>query len=249
MFATPSLILNQRIPMNYKLLSVLLFGLFSFTSSTKNTTKAPIFAEITTVTFESKANSLYQSLQSNSFKLPQLESFSNALEGFYKLQQKGLIHNNILTLIDFSLSSNVKRLWVIDMDSNSILYHSLVAHGRNSGDEFANKFSNKSESFQSSLGFYLTGEVYQGKHGQSLRLDGVERGINDNARDRAVVIHGADYVSTSFIKQNKRLGRSLGCPALPQELTAEIIQIIKDQSCLFIYHPSGNYKVASKLIS
>lgn len=235
--------------MNYKLLPVLLFGLLSFTTPNQNTTESPLIAENTTVTFESKVNSLYQSLQANSFKLPQLESFSNALEGFYKLQQKGLIQNNILTLIDFSLSSNVKRLWVIDMNSNEILFNSLVAHGRNSGDEFATKFSNKSESFQSSLGFYLTGEVYQGKHGQSLRLDGMERGINDNARDRAVVIHGADYVSNSFIKQNKRLGRSLGCPALPQELTAEIINIIKDQSCLYIYHPTSKYKVSSKLVS
>jgi hypothetical protein len=235
--------------MNYKFLPVLLFGFFSFNSPIKNTTESPLLAENTTATFESKVNSLYQSLHTNNFNLPQIESFSNALEGFYKLQQKGLIHTNILTLVDFSLSSNVKRLWVIDMNSNTILYNSLVAHGRNSGDEFATQFSNISESFQSSLGFYLTGEVYQGKHGQSLRLDGMERGINDKARDRAVVIHGADYVSDSFIKQNRRLGRSLGCPALPQELTEEIIQTIKNQSCLYIYHPSVKYKVSSKLIS
>lgn len=235
--------------MNYKLLPALLFGFLSFTSPNLNTTESPLLAENTTVTFESKVNVLYQSLKTNNFKLPNIESFSNALEGFHKLQQKGLIRNNILTLIDFSLSSNVKRLWVIDMNSNTILYNSLVAHGRNSGDEFATQFSNKSESFQSSLGFYLTGEVYHGKHGESLRLDGMEHGINDKARDRAVVMHGADYVSDSFIKQNKRLGRSLGCPALPQEITAEIIALIKDQSCLYIYHPTVKYKASSKLIS
>jgi len=235
--------------MIYKLIPALFFGLLSFTTPTKNTTDPKIIAEKTTATFESKVNLLYNNLNSNNFKLPQFETFSKALEGFYQLKQKGLIQNNVLTLIDFSLSSNVKRLWVIDMNSNTILFQSLVAHGRNSGEEFASKFSNKAESYQSSLGFYITGEVYQGKHGQSLRLDGLEKGINDKARDRAVVIHGADYVSDSFIKQNKRLGRSQGCPALPEELTPEVINTIKNKSCLFIYHPSGSYKISSKLIS
>lgn len=235
--------------MNYKLLSVLLFGLFSFTTPTNNTTDPKIIASNSKVTFESKVSSLYNNLDAKNFKLPQLESFTKALEGFYQLKQKGLIQNDILTLVDFSLSANSKRMWVIDMSTNTVLYHSLVAHGRNSGEEFATAFSNKSESYQSSLGFYLTGETYQGKHGLSLRLDGLERGINDKARERAVVIHGADYVSDSFIKQHKRLGRSQGCPALPVELNQEIIKTIKDKSCLFIYHPSRSYKVASKLIS
>ena len=231
--------------MIYKLIPALFFGLLSFTTPTKNTTDPKIIAENTTATFESKVNLLYNNLNSNNYKLPQLESFSKALEGFYQLKQKGLIQNNILTLIDFSLSSNVKRLWVIDMNSNTILFQSLVAHGRNSGEEFATKFSNKASSFQSSLGFYATGEIYKGKHGLSLKLDGLEKGINDNARERAVVIHGADYVSEKFIKQNKRLGRSQGCPAIPEELSKDIINAIKDKSCLFIYHPS----VISKLIS
>jgi len=235
--------------MNYKLLPVLLFGLFSFTTPSNNTTDPKIIASNTKVTFESKVISLYNNLDAKNFKLPQLESFTKALEGFYQLKQKGLIQNDILTLVDFSLSANSKRMWVIDMSTNTVLYHSLVAHGRNSGEEFATAFSNKSESYQSSLGFYLTGETYQGKHGLSLRLDGLERGINDKARERAVVIHGADYVSEQFIKQHKRLGRSQGCPALPVELNQEIIKTIKDKSCLFIYHPSRSYKVASKLIS
>lgn len=235
--------------MNYKLLPVLLFGLFSFTTPSNNTTDPKIIASNTKVTFESKVSSLYNNLDAKNFKLPQFESFTKALEGFYQLKQKGLIQNDILTLVDFSMSANSKRMWVIDMSTNTVLYHSLVAHGRNSGEEFATAFSNKSESYQSSLGFYLTGEIYQGKHGLSLRLDGLEKGINDKARERAVVIHGADYVSEKFIKQNKRLGRSHGCPALPVELNQEIIKTIKDKSCLFIYHPSRSYKVASKLIS
>jgi hypothetical protein len=235
--------------MNYKLFPVLLFGLFSFTTPSNNTTDPKIIASTSKASFESKVVSLYNNLNANNFKLPQLESFTKALEGFYQLKQKGLVQNDILTLIDFSLSANSKRMWVIDMSTNTVLYNTLVAHGRNSGEEFATAFSNKSESYQSSLGFYLTGETYQGKHGLSLRLDGLERGINDKARDRAVVIHGADYVSEQFIKQNKRLGRSQGCPALPVELNQEIIKTIKDKSCLFIYHPSRSYKVASKLIS
>jgi hypothetical protein len=236
--------------MIYKFFSLLLFGLFSYTTNTHNIPASLSSHKTTTVeTFELKVSSLYATMNPNHFKLPQLESFSKALKGFYKLQEKGLIKNNLLTLVDFSLSSNSKRLWIIDMNTNTILYHSLVAHGRNSGEEFATKFSNKAESFQSSLGFYITGEVYQGKHGKSLRLDGIERGINDKARDRAVVMHGADYVSEHFIKQNKRLGRSLGCPALPEELTAEIIELIKNQSCLFIYHPTKTYAVSSKLLS
>lgn len=236
--------------MIYKFFPLLLSVLFSFTTNTSSLNTEPTNTEATAVAgFETKVKTLYSSLNLNNFKLPQIDCFSKALEGFYKLQEKGLIQNNLLTIVDFSLSSNTKRFWIIDMTTNTILYQSLVAHGKNSGDEFATKFSNRAESFQSSLGFYLTGEIYEGKHGQSLRLDGMEKGINDKARSRAVVIHAADYVSDEFIKQNKRLGRSLGCPALPEDLNAEIIQLIKDKSCLFIYHPTKTYAVSSKLIS
>ena len=130
-----------------------------------------------------------------------------------------------------------------------MLFQTLVAHGRNTGEEFANEFSNQAESFKSSVGFYSTGEIYDGKHGMSLKLDGLEKGLNDKARERAVVIHGADYVSESFIKQNKRLGRSQGCPALPVEMNAKIINVIKDKSCLFIYHPSATHEIMSRLAS
>ncbi|WP_367771998.1 murein L,D-transpeptidase catalytic domain family protein [Flavobacterium sp. WC2421] len=197
---------------------------------------------------ETSEELVYNNLNSNHFSLPKLESFAEALKGFYLLKEKGLVSKNILTLIDFSLSSNSKRLWVIDLTTNTILYNSLVAHGRNTGDEFATSFSNSAESYKSSLGFYATGEIYNGKHGKSLKLDGLEKGINSNARERAVVIHGAQYVSNSFIQNNKRLGRSLGCPAIPLELTNEIIQTIKDKSCLFVYYPSKAYKIASKLV-
>ena len=172
-----------------------------------------------------------------------------AFEGYNELKNQGIIEKEYLTIVDFSLSSNEDRMWVIDMSTKQIVFQSLVAHGRNSGELFATDFSNKSESYQSSLGFYATGETYVGKHGLSLRLDGLEYGINDKARDRAVVIHGADYVSEDFVKTNGRLGRSQGCPAVPNEVSKELIELIKDKSCLFIYHPSRSYITKSKLVS
>ena len=225
--------------------------LFMSFSSNQTTTLVPTtLASISDSSFEAKAASIYGSLHSETIsEMPELEIFTKALQGFYALKEKGLVQKDLLTLIDFSLSSNTKRLWVIDLSTNTVLFHSLVAHGRNTGDEFASHFSNKAESFESSLGFYATGEIYKGKHGQSLKLDGLEKGINDNARNRGVVMHAADYVSEAFVRDHKRLGRSQGCPALPVELTSEIINTIKNKSCLFIYHPSGSYKLATKLIS
>ena len=196
-----------------------------------------------------KVKSIYNSLNARNFDLPQFESFANALTGFYQLKEKGLFEKDILTIVDFSLSSNVKRLWVIDLSTNTILFNTLVAHGKNTGEEFATNFSNQAESFKSSLGFYATAEVYNGKHGMSLKLDGLEKGVNDNARERAVVIHGADYVSESFIKGNKRLGRSQGCPAIPVEMNEKIISSIKNKSCLYIYHSSINHQSFSRLVS
>lgn len=236
--------------MIYKIFPMMAFFLMSFSTNQTKSIDPELIAAANKSAFELKAAAVYSNLHSDDFSaMPKLESFTKALQGFYTLKAKGLVSKDMLTLIDFSLSSNTKRLWVIDLTTNTILFHSLVAHGRNTGEEFASHFSNKAESFQSSLGFYVTGETYNGKHGRSLKLDGLEKGINDNARNRAVVIHGADYVSETFIKNHNRLGRSQGCPAIPVELTDDIINTIKDKSCIFIYHPSGNYKAATKLIS
>lgn len=240
--------------MIYKIFPILVFFLSSFTSNEIKTTEnisKPISNLKTTAiksNFIMKAESVYRSLNANNLALPKIESFSVALEGFYLLKEKGIIQKDILTLVDFSLSSNAKRLWVIDLATNTVLYNSLVAHGRNTGEEFANSFSNDASSFKSSLGFYATGEIYNGKHGMSLKLDGLEKGVNNNARERGVVMHAADYVSNSFIKNNKRLGRSQGCPAVPVELAGEIINTIKNKSCLFIYHPSRNHNAFSKIV-
>jgi hypothetical protein len=202
-----------------------------------------------TTSYTKKVEIVYNSLNSNHFQLPKIESFSKALEGFYLLKEKGIIKKDYLTIIDFSLSSKVKRMWIIDMNENKILMNSLVAHGKNSGEDYANQFSNTNESNKSSLGFFATGESYVGKHGLSLKLDGLEEGVNSNARQRAIVIHGADYVSENFIKNHNRLGKSQGCPAVPVELSKKIIQTIKDKSCLFIYHPSIENSATAKLVS
>lgn len=224
---------------NYKLFPLcFVVLLMSFTNLSNKANSIKIIPKTETTSVSENA-SIYNQLDANSFVLPSFECFSKALDGFYILKQKGLVQKNILTLVDFSMSSNTKRLWVIDLEKNIILFQTLVAHGRNTGEEFAKNFSNQAESFKSSIGFYATGEIYNGKHGSSLKLDGLEKGLNDKARERAVVIHGADYVSESFIKQNKRLGRSLGCPALPLEMNGKIINVIKNKSCLFIYHPSA----------
>ena len=224
--------------MNYKIFFLFVFVLLTSFSNIPSKPNDNLKITETIKLPGSKVISSYNELNANSDKTPSFESFSIALEGFYKLKEKGSVTKDILTLIDFSKSSNTKRLWVINLTTNEVLFNTLVAHGRNTGEEFANYFSNKAESYQSSLGFYATAEVYTGKHGLSLRLDGLQKGLNDKARERAVVVHGADYVSESFIKNHKRLGRSQGCPALPVEMNEKIINVIKEKSCLFIYHPS-----------
>ena len=233
--------------MNYKLFPlffVVLLTSFSSLPSKTNSSENTVRAESSAT---SRVAFIYNELDANSFALPNFECFSLAMNGFQKLKERGVVRKNILTLVDFSLSSNTKRLWVIDLDKGKVLFQTLVAHGRNTGEEFASNFSNKAESYQSSIGFYATGEIYNGKHGLSLKLDGLEKGLNDKARDRAVVMHGADYVSESFIRQNKRLGRSQGCPAIPVEMNEKIISVIKNKSCLFLYHPSKNQEIISKL--
>jgi hypothetical protein len=169
--------------------------------------------------------------------------FRKALVGYYNLKKTNLVspERQIITIIDFTRKSSQKRLWIVDLASNKLLFNTLVAHGQGSGGDMATSFSNLENSHQSSLGFYITSETYFGKHGFSMKLEGMDKGFNTNARDRAVVVHGADYVSQSFINKTGRLGRSHGCPALPVELTKTIINTIKGQTCLFINGPATNY--------
>ncbi len=190
--------------------------------------------------------SLYRKLNEPQLKIEALEA---AMSGFLNLEKDHQIKNTrYLTIIDMSLSANEDRFFLIDLNKNKIIRKSKVAHGRNSGGKYAKSFSNRSGSYQTSLGFYKTAEVYTGKHGKSLRLDGLESS-NSNARKRAIVIHSADYVSNNFISRNGRLGRSLGCPALPKEGFSGIIDKIKDGSILFIYYPQKKYLSTSRLIN
>jgi hypothetical protein len=192
------------------------------------------------------SSEIYQDLAQSSSDIPQESVFMMAMNGWEKL--KGDFNSPIITVIDFSLPSTKKRLWIIDTEKGEILLNSVVSHGRNSGNLMAESFSNTPESFKSSLGFYETGETYSGKHGYSLRLDGLEKGFNDQARNRAIVIHGADYANEDFAKSTGRLGRSLGCPALPSDLSAAAIDLIKDGTMLFIYGNDQNYLTNSPLI-
>lgn len=181
--------------------------------------------------------------------LPQLSALQLAFEGYQAMVSKGTISENApLTIIDYSLPSTQKRLWVIAPASGEIIFHEYVSHGKNSGDLHAEKFSNAPSSFQSSLGFFVTAETYQGKHGYSLRLDGIEPGINDKARERAIVIHGAAYANADFIDKTGRLGRSLGCPALPTDTASKFINLVKEKSCLFIFANDPVYLEVSKVL-
>lgn len=173
-------------------------------------------------------------------------AFEQALTGFLAIEER---KKEILTLIDFSKPSTEERLFVLDMENRKILYSSHVSHGRNSGENYATSFSNEMGSYKSSLGFYLTDGTYQGKNGYSLLLNGLEKGINDRARERAVVIHGASYSDPSVIRYSGRLGRSQGCPALPLNLCKPIIDTIKGGTILFVFANDPIYQNKSSFLS
>ncbi len=176
--------------------------------------------------------------------------FDYAVKGYEFMKEKGsIINDDVISIVDFTKPSSQKRLFVIDISHCKILFNTYVAHGQGSGKEFARYFSNKPESFQSSLGFYVTSGTYTGKNGFSLHLNGIEKGINDKAEDRAIVMHGAPYVTESLIRSQGYIGRSWGCPAVPEKLNKPIIEKIKNGSCLFIYGNNKNYLKQSKIIN
>lgn len=178
------------------------------------------------------------------------QAFGNAYKGYLQLVKKKIISRQAyLSICDFSQSSNNKRFYVLDLANNEVLINTYVAHGRKSGGEYATRFSNKPRSNQSSLGFYKTQQTYQGEHGLSLRMKGLEAGFNDKAGPRAIVIHGADYIGDDWLERNNYMGRSYGCPAIPKTVSSAVINKIKDGSCLFIYYPSKTYLKGSKLLN
>lgn len=195
------------------------------------------------VSFTDFVNTLYQEthLKASNLALP---VFEKAVTGFMNLKKQNALSNskNIITIIDFTKPSTEKRMWIVDLENKTLLLNTYVAHGQGSGANMADSFSNVAESHQSSLGFYIASETYFGKHGLSLKLDGQDKGINDLARERAIVVHGASYVSENFIKSTGRLGRSFGCPAVSEELNAKVIDLIKGKTCFFINGNSEKYQ-------
>ena len=191
---------------------------------------------------------IYDSLKLGAMGLSR-QAFDYAVKGFNYLIAKGKIANsNIISIADFSVPSSKKRLFIIDLKNYKILFNTYVAHGQNSGREYANNFSNSPESLQSSPGFYVTKETYVGSKGYSLRLEGEEQGINDNALNRGIVMHAAPYVNESLAKGRGFIGRSWGCPAVAPELSQSIINKIKNGTCLFLYTPNKNYISSSRIL-
>jgi hypothetical protein len=178
------------------------------------------------------------------------KAFEYAWRGYHNMLKKGLIRKkSVLSICDFSQSSRTRRMYVIDVEHKKLLYRTYVAHGQNSGDEFATTFSNDEDSYKSSLGFYVTQRTYIGRNGLSLRLSGVDPGYNDMAFKRRIVLHGSTYVSDKYMQAYGTLGTSLGCPAIPSSVSGKIIRIVKDGSCLFIYHPTQQYLDGSAIIN
>ena len=203
---------------------------------------------LTPVNTENIVSNIYDSLRLNLMGLSQ-QAFEIAMQGFDYLSKAGKLANDkIISIVDFSQPSSKKRLFVIDLEKMEVLFNTYVAHGINSGKEYANRFSNSPESNKSSLGFYETMETYNGKNGYSLHLQGLEKGINDNADCRAIVMHGADYVNEGMIQSQGYIGRSWGCPTVPEKLHKPIINKIKNGTCLFIYSPDRHYLIHSRVL-
>lgn len=242
--------------MIYKILTVVAFIAFSFAFTTAELNKEtktatniiPTPEAPATLSIEEEIVQLYDVFTAKNTTMPNLESFKNGLLGYYKLADQGLVEKELLTIIDFSLSSTQRRMWVLDMANQKVLINSVVSHGKNTGGEFATKFSNKVNSLQSSLGFYLTGETYIGGNGLSLFIDGMEEEFNSKARERYVVIHGAEYANEEVAQRMGRLGRSYGCPAVPTALTKEFINTIKGKSVVYIHSNDKNYTANSTMI-
>lgn len=204
--------------------------------------------EVTKVAFDVLADSFYRQIFSENTGLNK-KVFNYGLKGYYFLLKQGnLKRKDTMTIIDYSLSANSKRLWVIDLKNQKVLFNELVAHGKNSGNVYASSFSNTTNSYKTSLGFYITGDIYKGKHETSLRLFGMESKFNGKAFERGIVIHGAEYVSESFIANNQRLGRSQGCPAVSEEVINHLAVAISNGTCLFAYYPNKTYLKASRIL-
>jgi hypothetical protein len=216
----------------------------NFTSDKQGVGTQDSLPEVKKIVQKEEWVTLYDSLHLQHQGLSQA-AFRYAWYGFKKMN----LSNPVMAIADFTQSSTKRRLYVIDLVRKKMLLHTYVAHGRNSGQEYASRFSNDNSSFQSSLGFYRTLGTYHGKHGLSLKLEGVEKGINDRAFERAIVMHGAEYVSEDFIRNTGRLGRSLGCPAVSIADSKKLIQLLYNGAGLFIYSQDQKYIKNSSLLA
>lgn len=198
--------------------------------------------------FEGHVRFLYETIGLQKEGLD-FDCFRYALIGYYNLKRHDAIRKRgIISIVDYRKSSNDERFYVIDLIRKKVLYHTLVAHGRHSGEIYARYFSNEPGSLKSSLGFFVTGDTYEGEHGYSLYLYGKERGFNNKARARRIIVHGAYYVRKSFIEKNGRIGRSQGCPALPPGPHIDIIDTIVGGTCLFQFYNDKKYLEKSSLL-
>jgi hypothetical protein len=196
-----------------------------------------------------QALSLYDSMKLDESGLNQ-KAFEYAWRGYHNLLKNGILKKtDVLTVCDFTQSSANKRLYVIDVAHRKLLFNTYVSHGMNSGVDYATTFSNKANSFKSSLGFFVTSKTYFGRNGLSLKVKGLEKGYNDLAAKRHIVLHGSDYITPQYLKDNGEMGRSLGCAAMPNVMSPKIIKTIKNGSCLFIYHPTVKYLTHSNVIN
>ena len=191
---------------------------------------------------------IYDSMQLKKLGLSR-EAFKYAFIGYSNLMDRGRIKKDgLLTICDFSQSSKRKRLYLLDINNFNVVLNTYVAHGKRSGGEYARAFSNKPRSHQSSIGFYITRNTYHGEHGLSLKLDGLDRGYNCKAQYRNIVVHGSTYVGESYLSKSSYMGRSFGCPAVPQKYNATLINTIKNGSLLFIYYPDKKYLNSSTVL-
>lgn len=188
-------------------------------------------------------------VHAESLPRPRADVLALAHRAYACAAARGEIRRPLLIVIDYSLPSTERRLWLLDPETDRVLRHELVAHGRESGMVFAEHFSNRPSSRQSSVGLFVTAEVYRGKHGTSLRLEGLEPGFNDAARDRAIVMHGAEYVSDAHVVRFGRLGRSFGCPAVDQRIATELIESVRDGAAVFVYAPEREWLDGSRYLA
>jgi len=192
---------------------------------------------------------LYNELNAAQYDLS-FTAFRYAYIGYQTMKKQHRLNNKeLFSIIDFTKDCNSKRFYTIDLEKMKIVYYTYVAHGKKSGERMATSFSDAVESNKSSIGFYITGNTYNGGNGYSLILHGDEKGYNSNLAKRSVVVHAADYANEDYIARNGRMGRSLGCPALPENIYKQVIETIKEKTMIFAYYNDAKYLKTSKYLN